>query len=188
MAAAEQIVLRYPARRHFRMAVGLVVLLLLGFITWALVDAARHEREVPRIAKERAAVGLHPAEPKAPWALRSWPLLALLAFDLALGAWRLGHDFLLTRRGLVRVARAGLDVTSVCGCPRHVDWSQVREVSIRDLRSPGRVRLWLTEGPPVSLPSHLERLGDVLAALTRRAGLTEVTRKWWGTLYTRPSP
>jgi hypothetical protein len=62
----------------------------------------------------------------------------------------------------------------------------VREVSIRDLWPPGGVRLCLTEGPPVSLDSHLERFGDVLAAVTRRAGLTEKQRKWWGTLYTRP--
>jgi hypothetical protein len=123
MAAAEQIVVRYPARRDVRAAIAFVLLVLVAMVVWSLVDAARHEREAPRIAWEGGRADLPPPPLEVPWTLRRWWLLALLAFEALMAAWILRRDILLTRRGLVRVTRAGLDVTNACGCPRHVDWS-----------------------------------------------------------------
>jgi hypothetical protein len=111
-------------------------------------------------------------------------LMFLLLFVLAI---RIVHgEFAKVTRGLVSVTSGGIAVRDSRGRERSLLWPEVEELRVSpclgldtlDIRGADR-RLRVEFG------LHCYR--DLRDLIIRRAYLTQETRRWWGTLYTRPS-
>jgi len=162
------------------------MLLVVGVVVWMFVESATHAREWTELQRLRAMAGLPSERPRQWLVLRQWPTLAVSALALLQWAAFLARDALLTKRALVRVTLSGVDAVDWRGRLRCLEWSGIRQVTIRHLSEWSHVQLVPGEGRPVCLGWHLERLSDLVVAVTDRAGLTDRQDKWWGTLYTRP--
>ena len=102
------------------------------------------------------------------------------------------HNLRLARQGLVLVSRVGVAFTDGRGRQRRVFWRELVELRIvaplSGVNLPfGRLDL-RTVGDRLGIPYGLTRadweaLRDLILT---QAGLSAVTRKWWGVIYTRP--
>jgi hypothetical protein len=135
------------------------------------------------------------ARASAPSAWLRWDLFASVALwviALVAGTWGFVDNLLLVRHGSVFVSRVGLVLTDGRGRQRRAFWAELAEVRVNawfaGVPSPLGALELRTSGERWRIPRGLTQadwaaLRDLLIA---QAGLTQVTRKWWGVVYTRP--
>jgi len=151
---------------------------VLNITTWAAV------RLIPAAAQ---AVGPLPGWVQAWWQ----PAVSLVVIAVAVLA--VIRAVRLNCNGWVQTTGAGVAARGEEGVERRMFWRDIAELRALSLLGSSawtwpRAELRGTDASTrLGIEDVTEDFGELIEAIIRRAGLTESMRKWWGTLYTRPT-